>query len=191
MDAYGPGDREDYLRLLGGAWGAQALSPAEFDWWFDGNPAGSLRSVARAERGVVGVAGPAGLYGEAAPQMADRRLATLAVLAEQLAAPLGRPAPTKVVALELGWPHALPATGLDNEIRRMDLQEDFERRSREARIDGVVDQLGDRIGGGPVVGEERGGNRWVDPLADGDTLSHSTGNLYRSAWDRRISSAVL
>ncbi len=57
LDAYRPGDRADYLRLLDEAWGSRALSPAEFDWWFDGNPAGSLRSVARAEGRVVGVAG--------------------------------------------------------------------------------------------------------------------------------------
>jgi hypothetical protein len=33
------------------------MTGAEFDWWFDGNPAGSLRSVAIHERRVVGVAG--------------------------------------------------------------------------------------------------------------------------------------
>jgi hypothetical protein len=51
------GDRGDYLRLLGDAWGPQALSAAEYDWWFDGNPAGSLRSVARVGERVVAVAG--------------------------------------------------------------------------------------------------------------------------------------
>ena len=40
----GPEHREDYLRLLRGAWGEGAMSGSEFDWWFDGNPAGSLRS---------------------------------------------------------------------------------------------------------------------------------------------------
>jgi GNAT superfamily N-acetyltransferase len=54
---YGPEHREDYLRLLRGAWGEGAMSGAEFDWWFDGNPAGSLRSVAVLDRRVVGVAG--------------------------------------------------------------------------------------------------------------------------------------
>jgi hypothetical protein len=55
--AYEPAHRADYLRLLDEAWGTRALTPAEFDWWFDGNPAGSLRSVARAEGRTVGVAG--------------------------------------------------------------------------------------------------------------------------------------
>jgi GNAT superfamily N-acetyltransferase len=55
--SYGPEHREDYLRLLRGAWGAGAMSGEEFDWWFDGNPAGSLRSVAVIDGQVVGVAG--------------------------------------------------------------------------------------------------------------------------------------
>jgi hypothetical protein len=55
--SYGPEHRDDYLRLLRGAWGEDALSPDEFDWWFDGNPAGSLRSVAVMDGRVVGVAG--------------------------------------------------------------------------------------------------------------------------------------
>jgi GNAT superfamily N-acetyltransferase len=49
--------REDYLRLLRDAWGDGALSGAEFDWWFDGNPAGSLRTVALRDGRVVGVHG--------------------------------------------------------------------------------------------------------------------------------------
>ena len=56
LDAYSPSDREDYVGLLGQAWGHQGLSGDEFDWWFDRNPAGSLRSVARADGRVVGVA---------------------------------------------------------------------------------------------------------------------------------------
>jgi GNAT superfamily N-acetyltransferase len=55
--SYGPEHREDYLRLLRGAWGEGAMSGEEFDWWFDGNPAGSLRSVAVIDGRVVGVAG--------------------------------------------------------------------------------------------------------------------------------------
>ena len=54
---YGPEHREDYLRLLRGAWGEGAMTGYEFDWWFDGNPAGSLRSVAVVDGRVVGVAG--------------------------------------------------------------------------------------------------------------------------------------
>ena len=54
--AYGPQHRDDYLRLLGEAWGEGSMSGEEFDWWFDGNPAGSLRSVALMDGRVVGVA---------------------------------------------------------------------------------------------------------------------------------------
>ena len=54
---YDPTRRGDYLRLLQTAWGPQAMSGDAFDWWFDGNPAGSLRSVALVDGDVVGVAG--------------------------------------------------------------------------------------------------------------------------------------
>jgi GNAT superfamily N-acetyltransferase len=54
--SYGPEHRGDYLRLLREAWGEGAMSGSEFDWWFDGNPAGSLRSVAVMGESVVGVA---------------------------------------------------------------------------------------------------------------------------------------
>jgi GNAT superfamily N-acetyltransferase len=53
---YEPGQRSEYLRLLREAWGDAALSPAEFDWWFSGNPQGSLMSVALADGRVIGVA---------------------------------------------------------------------------------------------------------------------------------------
>ena len=56
LAAYEPEHRDDYLRLLDEAWGDLALTPAEFDWWFRENPAGSLMSVARANGRVVGVA---------------------------------------------------------------------------------------------------------------------------------------
>jgi Acetyltransferase (GNAT) domain len=56
LESYTPSEREDYLRLLRAAWGDAALSDEEFDWWFEGNPAGSLMSVARANGRVVGVA---------------------------------------------------------------------------------------------------------------------------------------
>src|SRR3984893_3929868 len=61
----------------------------------------------------------------------------------------------------------------------MHLQQHFELTAREARVDGIVDQLHDRVRGGPVVGEERGRYGWIDPLANGDALSHSNRNLYR------------
>jgi GNAT superfamily N-acetyltransferase len=56
LAAYRPEHREDYLRLLRQAWGEEALSPLEFDWWFAANPAGSLMSVAYQRGRVVGVA---------------------------------------------------------------------------------------------------------------------------------------
>lgn len=56
LAAYEPAQREDYLRLLHDAWGHDALSGAEFDWWFARNPAGSLMSVARDDGRVLGVA---------------------------------------------------------------------------------------------------------------------------------------
>jgi len=56
LAAYEPEHRDDYLRLLRGAWGHGSMSGEEFDWWFDGNPAGSLRSVALMDGRVVGVA---------------------------------------------------------------------------------------------------------------------------------------
>jgi len=56
LASYEPAQREDYLRLLRDAWDDAALSGAEFDWWFSRNPAGSLMSVARVDRRMVGVA---------------------------------------------------------------------------------------------------------------------------------------
>src|ERR671930_2443601 len=57
LAAYEPAQRDDYLRLLHDAWGDDALTGAEFDWWFARNPSGSLMSVARDNGRVVGVAG--------------------------------------------------------------------------------------------------------------------------------------
>src|SRR5918912_3528865 len=48
--------KNDYLALLDEAWGVGAMSRAEFEWWFERNPAGSLMSVARTDGRVVGVA---------------------------------------------------------------------------------------------------------------------------------------
>ena len=56
LASYQPAQRDDYLRLLHDAWGDDALSGAEFDWWFARNPAGSLMSVARDDGRVLGVA---------------------------------------------------------------------------------------------------------------------------------------
>jgi GNAT superfamily N-acetyltransferase len=56
LASYGPAQRDDYLRLLRDAWGDDALTGAEFDWWFARNPAGSLMSVARDDGTVIGVA---------------------------------------------------------------------------------------------------------------------------------------
>lgn len=57
LEAFDSSRRDDYLGLLGEAWGGDALSGDVFDWWFDGNPAGSVRSVALRDGEVVGVAG--------------------------------------------------------------------------------------------------------------------------------------
>ena len=54
IDEYRPSDRDEYIALLGQAWGNQGLSAEEFDWWFDRNPDGSVRSVARMDGRVVG-----------------------------------------------------------------------------------------------------------------------------------------
>jgi hypothetical protein len=56
LASYEPADREAYLGLLHEAWGERTMTPEEFDWWFGRNPAGSLRSVARIDGRVVGVA---------------------------------------------------------------------------------------------------------------------------------------
>jgi GNAT superfamily N-acetyltransferase len=56
LASYEPAQRGDYLRLLNDAWGDDALTGSEFDWWFARNPAGSLMSVARDNGAVIGVA---------------------------------------------------------------------------------------------------------------------------------------
>jgi GNAT superfamily N-acetyltransferase len=73
---YEPAHRDDYLRLLGDAWGDQALTGDEFDWWFARNPAGSLMSVARTDGRVIGVASHS-LYRMALER--EERLATFSV----------------------------------------------------------------------------------------------------------------
>jgi hypothetical protein len=57
LEPFDSSHRDDYLGLLGEAWGGGAMGGETFDWWFDGNPAGSLRSVAIRDARVVGVAG--------------------------------------------------------------------------------------------------------------------------------------
>lgn len=57
LEPFDPARRGDYLGLLGDAWGGGAIGGDVFDWWFDGNPAGSLRSVATRDGNVVGAAG--------------------------------------------------------------------------------------------------------------------------------------
>jgi GNAT superfamily N-acetyltransferase len=56
LASYEPAYRDDYLRLLRGAWGQGSMSGEEFDWWFRDNPAGSVMSVARDNGRVIGVA---------------------------------------------------------------------------------------------------------------------------------------
>ncbi len=57
LEPFDSSRRDAYLALLGEAWGGGAMGGETFDWWFDGNPAGSLRSVAVREGEVVGAAG--------------------------------------------------------------------------------------------------------------------------------------
>jgi hypothetical protein len=57
LEPFDPSRRDDYLTLLGDAWGGGAMGAETFDWWFDGNPAGSMRSVAVRNGDVVGAAG--------------------------------------------------------------------------------------------------------------------------------------
>ena len=54
--SYEPEHKDDYLSLLREAWGPGSMTSEEFDWWFERNPTGSLRSVALAGGSVVGVA---------------------------------------------------------------------------------------------------------------------------------------
>jgi GNAT superfamily N-acetyltransferase len=57
LEPYDASRRDDYLGLLGEAWGRGAMGGELFDWWYDGNPAGSVRSVAVRNGEVVGAAG--------------------------------------------------------------------------------------------------------------------------------------
>lgn len=56
IETYDASHRDAYLGLMREAWGAGAMSGDVFDWWFQGNPAGSLMSVAVIGGDVVGVA---------------------------------------------------------------------------------------------------------------------------------------
>lgn len=53
---YDASKRAAYLDLLRRAWGEGSITGEEFDWWFAGNPAGSLMSTAEIDGRVVGVA---------------------------------------------------------------------------------------------------------------------------------------
>ena len=57
LEPYDASRRDAYLGLLGEAWGGGAMGGATFDWWFEGNPAGSMRSVALRDGETVGAAG--------------------------------------------------------------------------------------------------------------------------------------
>ena len=56
IETYDASHRDAYLGRMREAWGAGAMSGDVFDWWFQGNPAGSLMSVAMINGDVVGVA---------------------------------------------------------------------------------------------------------------------------------------
>ena len=50
-----PAHRDEYVRLLGEAWGNRGLSVDEFEWWFGRNPAGSILRAALVDGQLVGV----------------------------------------------------------------------------------------------------------------------------------------
>ena len=52
--SYEPEDKDAYVALLQKAWGENGLDRAEFEWWFERNPEGSVMSVARIGGQVVG-----------------------------------------------------------------------------------------------------------------------------------------
>jgi predicted N-acetyltransferase YhbS len=54
--SYEPGDKDAYVGLLQEAWGSEGLNRAEFEWWFERNPEGSVMCVARMGGRVVGAA---------------------------------------------------------------------------------------------------------------------------------------
>lgn len=56
IEPYDASRRDAYLALLREAWGAGAMRGEVFDWWFGGNPEGSLMSVAVIDGEVAGVA---------------------------------------------------------------------------------------------------------------------------------------
>jgi hypothetical protein len=47
--------RDEYIRLLAGAWGNRGLTTEEFEWWFGRNPAGSILRTALVDGQVAGV----------------------------------------------------------------------------------------------------------------------------------------
>jgi GNAT superfamily N-acetyltransferase len=52
--SYDASHRDDYVRMLGEAWGNRGLTAEEFDWWFGANPEGSLVKVALVDGKVAG-----------------------------------------------------------------------------------------------------------------------------------------
>jgi GNAT superfamily N-acetyltransferase len=47
--------RDDYIRLLGEAWGTRGLTTEDFEWWFVRNPEGSILRTALVDGQVAGV----------------------------------------------------------------------------------------------------------------------------------------
>jgi hypothetical protein len=109
---------------------------------------------------------------EAVAEVADRGLAALAIPTDPLACPLARRALVEVVALELGGAHARAADRGEGHGARMDGDVDGQRSPADPRIDGVVDELEEGVGGASVVGEQRRRQAWIDPLADDATGGH-------------------
>src|SRR5215831_10374315 len=104
LASYEPAQRDDYLRLLQDAWGDDALTGAEFDWWFARNPAGSLMSVARDNGTVIGVASHS-LYRMVLG--GDERVASFSVHATTAPLFLGPLGWTEIARLRI-WARAMP-----------------------------------------------------------------------------------
>ncbi len=115
--------------------------------------------------------------GEAVAQMTDGRLAALPVSTDAVPCSFAGGAPAKVVALQLARAHAQPADSGEHQAPGADGEIDLQRPVGKARVDRVVHQLQQRLGGAAVVGEQRGGEAGVYPLPNG---AHGHGRLILS-----------
>ncbi|HEY8868076.1 MAG TPA: hypothetical protein VIM30_01640 [Candidatus Limnocylindrales bacterium] len=83
---------------------------------------------------------------EAIAEMADRRLAALPEPADPLPGPLWRGAPSEVIPLQFGGPHARAADRGERDRPGSNGEVDPQLAAGNSRIDGVVDQLEQGVG---------------------------------------------